>query len=151
MGVNQKTGHTWVTDISGSLVVSIMLASNATVAIPNVWVNTSYHYQTSANAQNFLATLGNIIRFTGFCLTQSSTPNVYQAQTVRPSSRYIQTLAVYVPASTVPALITFPAMRAAPTITGGGTGFSATNITVNSAVISQTTAAAQTLILSAEL
>jgi hypothetical protein len=62
---------------------------------------------------------------------------------------YCRVLAVHVPAS-VPASVPIN-MRAIPTITGGGTGFSSTGTTADTLICSQTTGAVQTLTLSAEL
>jgi hypothetical protein len=137
---------------AAGLYAYIILAAGATAksSSVNVWALLG-STQGSTNAINFLATTANTLLVTGFGLTQGETPNSFQDTNNLPLSRYVQALPVYVPVTASPALITFPPMRAAPTISAGGTGFSATNITTSSAVISQTTAAAQTLVLTSEL
>ena len=62
--------------------------------------------------------------------------------------RYYQKRAMYVGATPSSMRID---MRAAPTITGGGTGFSSTDTTADTLICSQTTGAVQTLSMAAEL
>jgi hypothetical protein len=64
-------------------------------------------------------------------------------ETLALCSRYYQKLGAYVPAAQ--AMFSFPTvMRAAPTIAGGGTGYSSPNIYTNGVGHSQTAAASQT-------
>jgi hypothetical protein len=64
--------------------------------------------------------------------------------------RFFQKADVYVPATTAQNIRTIR-MRAVPTITGGGAGFTSTGTTANSIIAFQTAAAVQTLSLDAEL
>lgn len=68
------------------------------------------------------------------------------------AERYYQICPTYVP--TTPALLSIQvktAMRTTPTITGGGAGFTSSNLTANGGTCLQTAAAFATLLLDAEL
>ena len=64
--------------------------------------------------------------------------------------RYCRAISVYVGGAALPTEYAI-SMRATPTVTGGGTGFSSTNTTSDVLYCSQTTAAAQTLVLTSEI
>jgi hypothetical protein len=116
----------------------------------------SGNYAQSTGANSIVAVSGATLYITGVQLEVGTVATPFERQLwnnqlaqcqryyIAGTSIWVGTTAARSTAFTVP-------MRATPTISGGGTGFTIANQTSSTAVIYQTTAAAQTLSFSIEL
>ena len=95
---------------------------------------------------------GNYIKYYNIQLEEGSIATPFEQRPIGLElalcQRYYQKRAMYVGATPSSMRID---MRAAPTITGGGTGFSSTSTTADTLICSQTTGAVETLEMAAEL
>lgn len=152
------TGGTWQTGTSTGIDVIFCLAVGSTYQqAAGSWGTTSFAIGTSGQT-NFMATTSNTFYITGVQLEKGSTATSFDYRPYGTElalcQRYYGTQLIQIPvaASTAPAYVSYKvSMRAAATITGGGTGFGVVNSGVEGFQAAQTTSANQTLTFSAEL
>lgn len=151
---------TWSTDNTAILNFDVVVAGKDAVPVaPGAW-GSSLVTQTT-NSTNLLATNNNLCILTGVILLPGadlpSSSGVRllarpYSEELRLCRRYWQSYSIIVESPALAQSHILPvAMRTAPTITGGGTGFATTVNDGNSVTCSQTTRGAQTLVLNARL
>jgi hypothetical protein len=129
------------------------------VAAGSTWQTAAGAWQTgnflATSAQvNCLDTIGNIFAITGVQLEPGPVATPFEHRPVATERAlcraYTRVQAYQVPAGTAQNLGTID-MRATPTISGGGAGFTSTGTTADQLIAFQTTAGVQTLTLNSEL
>lgn len=147
---------TWDWTSGTGLELAFCLAGGSTYqATAGAW-QTGNFYCTSAQV-NCLDTIGNIFALAGVQLEAGSSASDFEhipyGQEIEICKRYyMQTPIFVVGGGATRSVVFWPCtMRVAPTISGGGAGFSATNVNVYSGCIEQTTGGLQTLTFNSEL
>ena len=149
------TTGTWATGNTIGITVDFDLGSGSNWQnAAGSWV-ASNKFSNSAQA-NFVGTAAATFYLTGVQLEAGSiaTPferQIYNNQLAQCQRYYIAGTSIWVGSSAARSTAFTGPMRASPTISGGGTGFTIASQTASTAVIYQTTAAAQTLSFSIEL
>lgn len=154
-GLNINIG-TWNFTNGGGLGVSWPLACGSTyhTSAPDVW--NAGDLVSTANQVNCLDTVGNIFAITGVQLERGSVATEFEQRPygleLALCQRYYQTFIVVVEANVNFSTFTYPVtMRVAPTISGGGAGFTINFGTQGAYNAYQTTRNGQTLTFTAEL
>jgi hypothetical protein len=149
------TTGTWATGNTIGITVDFDLGSGSNWQnAAGSWV-AGNKFSNSAQA-NFVGTAAATFYVTGVQLEVGSiaTPferQIYNNQLAQCQRYYIAGTSIWVGSSAARSTAFTGPMRASPTISGGGTGFTIASQTASTAVIYQTTAAAQTLSFSIEL
>ena len=147
------TAGTWDWTTGIGLVVGWTLAAGSSVqTTANAWQTGTF--LATSNQVNCLDSTSNIFAITGVQLEVGSVATPFEHRLFGAElalcRRYTRVQAYQAPATTAQNLGTID-MRAVPTITGGGAGFTSTNTTADQLIAFQTTAGVQTLTLAAEL
>jgi hypothetical protein len=151
-----ETTGTWLTTNGVGMYVYFGLGVGSNYTVPSgSWTNTA-SVRFSASGVSVVGTAGATFYITGVQLEKGSTASSFEllpyTTTIGLCQRYYDTTTMWVPAAGDPRQIFYKtSMRSNPTIGGGGTGFAATNQTVNGSSVTQTTAGNQTLTLLSEL
>ena len=147
------TAGTWNWTNGVGLYVGWALAAGTTFqTTAGAWQTGTF--LATSNQVNCLDSNTNIFAITGVQLEVGGVATPFEHRPIGAESalcrRYTRVQAYQVPATTAQNLGTID-MRAVPTITGGGAGFTSTNTTADQLIAFQTTAGVQTLTLAAEL
>lgn len=146
------TTGTWLYDsgIGLSITVAVMSGSNFQTTA-NTWA--AGNFLTTSNQVN-LATSGRYMRLAMVQAEVGTTTTGFDERDYRRelalARRYTKVATYYIP-GTLAANIAEIDMRATPTITGGGAGFTSTGTTLDNLIAFQTTGATAALTLAAEL
>jgi len=147
------TTGTWNWETGVGLQVNWALAAGTTFqTTAGAWQPGNFF--ATSNQVNCLDSTSNIFALTGVQLEVGGVATPFEHRPIGAElalcRRYTRVQAYQVPATTAQNLGTIN-MRAVPTITGGGAGFTSTNTTADQLIAFQTTAGVQTLTLAAEL
>lgn len=151
------TTGTWLNDNGVGLNMRWDLGSgsNGQTTTTNAWQ--AGNYGRTSSTVNFISTVGATFYITGVQFEKGTvaTPfefRLYGAEDAL-CKRYYSSAVLWVGTSAFPAMNVYfkSSMRSAPTIAGGGSGFTTFSITTEAFNCFQTTAAAQTLTFSSEL
>ena len=150
------TTGTWVTAPSAAagLYLYIVLHTGSTYQGTNAtWVAGAL-FGSSSNTNTFITTLNATFQLALVQLEAGSTATAFESLpedvVLGRCRRYAVVATRYVPASTAQNLATLN-MRATPTITGGGSGFTSTGTSANALIAYQTSGATAALTLASEL
>lgn len=147
------TSGTWLYDSGIGLNLSFaLMAGTTSQTTANTWQ--AGNFTATANQVNNLDSTANNFKIALVQLEAGSTATAFETRSVSQEKAlcrpYARIQSVWV--GTSGAKTTFPIdMRITPSITGGGSGFDSTGTTADQLIAFQTTAAAQTLSLVAEL
>jgi hypothetical protein len=154
------TAGTWLTgtNVGARIRFTLGVNTNLQTATTNAWQ--TGNYQAPTGAVSWVGTAGATFYITGVQLEACEATNGLATEFELPPystrlalcQRYYYAATQYVGPTTAITSYTHPvAMRATPTRTGGGSGYSATLLDANGVAHSQTTAGSQSMTYSAEL
>jgi hypothetical protein len=160
MKIPGPTTGTWLKDSGTGIRIRFTFGCGTTfqTGTTNAWQSGNYHAPNGA--VSWVGTSGATFYITGVQLEDSEATNSLATDFEDPSygtklalcQRYYYAATQYVGPTTAITSYTHPvAMRATPTRTGGGSGYSATLLDANGVAHSQTTAGSQSMTYSAEL
>ena len=148
------TSGTWLTTNGVGIYLQISLGTGTTYSgTVGAWAGS--YYASATGATSVVGTNGATFYFTGvqFEVGSVATPferQIYSNQLSQCQRYYRGSTSVWVGTSGAQSTIYTNGMRTAPTISGGGTGFTSSNQTTDTTTCYQTTAANQTLTFNSE-